>query len=63
MNSGSSEQLEYIEPVAPAAGAVDSQDGSELVMLPKSRVAKLTGGQITGDRPDAASGGYKAFVI
>ena len=30
---------------------------------PKSRVAKLTGGQITGDRPDAASGGYKAFVL
>jgi len=32
VNSGSSEQLESIEPVAHAAGTVDSQDGSELVM-------------------------------
>ena len=32
VNSGSSEQLEFIEPVAHAAGAVDSQDGAGLVM-------------------------------
>ena len=32
VNSGSSEQLESIEPVAHAAGTVDSQDGSGLVM-------------------------------
>ena len=32
VNRGSSEQLESIEPVAHAAGAVDSQDGSGLVM-------------------------------
>ena len=32
VNSGSSEQLESIEPVVHAAGTVDSQDGSGLVM-------------------------------
>ena len=32
MNSGSSEQSEFIEPVAHVAGTVDSQDGSGLVM-------------------------------
>jgi hypothetical protein len=32
VNSGSSEQLESVEPAAHVAGAVDSQDGSELVM-------------------------------
>ncbi len=32
VNSGSSEQLVSIEPVAHAAGTVDSQDGSELDM-------------------------------
>ena len=32
VNSGSSDQLESIEPVVHAAGTVDSQDGSGLVM-------------------------------
>jgi hypothetical protein len=32
VNSGISEQLEFIELVALVAGVVDSQDGSELVM-------------------------------
>jgi hypothetical protein len=32
VNSGSSEQLESIEPAAHVAGAVDSQDRSELVV-------------------------------